>query len=125
MESTVFLPMTALGSTDKSICCSCAARENRASREMRMPGRMEQPKNSPLARTALTVVAVPNTPGGLAPVLALLAEGNIDIEYMYSLFARQGDQAYMVFRISDEEQFCALLKSNGIEAVDAEELGIK
>ena len=78
-----------------------------------------------LSMTPVTVVAVPNTPGGLAPVLALLAEGNIDIEYMYSLFARQGDQAYMVFRISDEEQFCALLKSNGIETVDAEELGIK
>ena len=78
-----------------------------------------------LSMTPVTVVAVPNTPGGLAPVLALLAEGNIDIEYMYSLFARQGDKAYMVFRISDEEQFCALLKNNGIEAVDAEELGIK
>ncbi len=78
-----------------------------------------------LSMTPVVVVAVPDAPGGLAPVLALLAEGNIDIEYMYSLFTHQDNKAYMVFRISDEEKFVALLQSHGIAPVDADELEIK
>ena len=78
-----------------------------------------------LSMTPVVVVAVPDTPGGLAPVLALLSEGQIDIEYMYSLFTHQDGKAYMVYRISDEEKFVALLKSHGITPVDTDELGIK
>ncbi len=78
-----------------------------------------------LSMTPVVVVAVPDAPGGLAPVLALLAKGDIDIEYMYSLFTHQDGKAYMVFRISHEEKFCALLEANGIHPADAEELGIR
>ena len=78
-----------------------------------------------LSMTPVVVVAVPDAPGGLAPVLALLAEGNIDIEYMYSLFTHRENKAYMVFRISDEEKFLALLQSHGITPVDTAELEIK
>ena len=45
-----------------------------------------------LSMTPVTVVAVPDQPGGLAPVLQLVAEGNIDIEYMYSLFTHTDGQ---------------------------------
>ena len=62
---------------------------------------------------------------GLAPVLQLLAEANIDIEYMYSLFTHTDGQAYMVFRVSDDESFTATLKSHGIEPVGTEDLGIQ
>ena len=78
-----------------------------------------------LSMTPVTVVAVPDQPGGLAPVLQLLAEANIDIEYMYSLFTHTDGQAYMVFRVSDDESFTATLKSHGIEPVDTEDLGIQ
>ena len=78
-----------------------------------------------LSMTPVVVVAVPDAPGGLAPVLALLAEGNIDIEYMYSLFTHQEGKAYMVFRISDEEKFVALLNAHGIVPADTAELEIK
>ena len=75
--------------------------------------------------TPVTVVAVPDVPGGLAGVLALLAEGGIDIEYMYSLIGRGEDKAYMVFRISDEPKLVELLGAHGIRAVTQEELGIR
>ena len=78
-----------------------------------------------LSMTPVTVVAVPDHPGGLAPVLQLLAEANIDIEYMYSLFTHTDGQAYMVFRVSDDESFTATLKSHGIEPVGTEDLGIQ
>ena len=78
-----------------------------------------------LSMTPVTVVTVPDQPGGLAPVLQLVAEGHIDIEYMYSLFTHTDGKAYMVFRVSDDEKFTALLAQNGIAAVTSEELGIE
>ena len=78
-----------------------------------------------LSMTPVTVVAVPDQPGGLAPVLQLVAEGNIDIEYMYSLFTHKEGRAYMVFRVSDDEKFAALLQEHGIATISSEELEIE
>lgn len=57
--------------------------------------------------------------------MQLIAEGSIDIEYMYSLFTHKDGKAYMVFRVSDEEKFTALLGQHGIAMVAGEELGIQ
>ena len=74
--------------------------------------------------TPVLVVPVPDQPGGIAPVLATLAEGNIDIEYMYSLFTHIEGKAYIVFRVAEAEKFIALLSSHGITPSTSEELGI-
>jgi len=78
-----------------------------------------------LSMTPVIVVAVPDTPGGLAPVLRVLAEGEIAIEYMYSLFTHREGKAYMVFRVSQEERFVELLQAQGIEPESFESLGLK
>ena len=77
-----------------------------------------------MTMTPVQVVAVPDQPGGIAKVLAALAEGNIDIEYMYSLFTHIAGKAYIVFRVADAEQFTDLLSSHGITTCTGEELGI-
>ena len=77
-----------------------------------------------LTMTPVLVIEVPDRPGGIAPVLATLAEGNIDIEYMYSLFTHIEGKAYIVFRVADAEKFVALLGSHGIVPATGEELGI-
>lgn len=78
-----------------------------------------------LSMTPVLVVAVPDAPGGIAPVLATLAEGNIDIEYMYSLFTHIEGKAYIVFRVAEAEKFTALLESHGITTSTNKELGIR
>ena len=78
-----------------------------------------------MSMNPVLVMSVPDAPGGLAPVLAALAEGNMDIEYMYSLFTHQDGKAYMVFRIADEEKFVKLLESHGMALSTPEELGIR
>ena len=78
-----------------------------------------------LSMTPVHVVAVPDQAGGLAPVLEAIAEGNLDIEYMYSLFTHKEGKAYMVFRNSDEEKFVSLLASHGIALASKEELGLR
>lgn len=77
-----------------------------------------------LSMTPVHVVAVPDQVGGLAPVLEAIADGNLDIEYMYSLFTHKEGKAYMVFRNSDEEKFLALLNEHGIKLATKDELGI-
>ena len=73
----------------------------------------------------VTVVAVPDKPAGLSELLNMLAQSNVSIEYMYSLFTHQNDKAYMVFRVTDYENFIALLNANGLTPVSADELGLK
>ena len=77
-----------------------------------------------LSMTPVLVVAVSDQPGGISPVLDTLAEGNIDIEYMYSLFTHADGKAYIVFRVGDTEKFVSLLATHGITPTTAEELGV-
>ena len=77
-----------------------------------------------LTMTPVIVVAVSDQPGGIAPVLATMADGNIDIEYMYSLFTHIEGKAYIVFRVAEAEKFITLLSSHGIMPSTNEELGI-
>ena len=77
-----------------------------------------------MSMTPVLVIAVPDQPGGVAPVLATLAEGNVDIEYMYSLFTHKEGKSYIVFRVAQTEKFVELLKTHGLTPVTGEELGI-
>ena len=77
-----------------------------------------------LSMTPVLVISVPDQPGGIAPVLATLAEGSIDIEYMYSLFTHIAGKAYIVFRVAEAEKLVNLLASHGIVPATNEELNI-
>ena len=78
-----------------------------------------------LSMTPVLVVAVPDQPGGVATILATLAEGNIDIEYMYSLFTHREGRAYMVMKVSDEPKFLGVLGEHRIKVMTKDELGLK
>ena len=77
-----------------------------------------------LSVNEVTVVAVPDAPGGLSRVLSLMAQEEIDIEYMYSLIDRGKEDAYMVFRVSDENRLLKVLSENGLSAVAPDKLGL-
>ena len=77
-----------------------------------------------MSMTPVQVVAVPDQPGGVASVLAILAEGNIDIEYMYSLFTHKEGKSYIVFRVAEAEKFSNLLMAHNIALSTNEDLGI-
>ena len=81
-------------------------------------------QNCILSVNEVTVVAVPDTPGGLSRVLSLMAQEKIDIEYMYSLIDRGKEDAYMVFRVSDEKRLLKVLSENGLSAVTPDKLGL-
>lgn len=78
-----------------------------------------------LSVNPVMAVAVPDKPAGLNELLEILAEGDIAIEYMYSLLTQQNGTAYMVFRISDEDKFVKLLGEQNMKPVCPNELNIK
>ena len=78
-----------------------------------------------LSMTPVWAVEVPDRPAGLAELLAVLAQNRVDVEYMYSLFAKEGEHAYMILRISDEAAFTKALEGTDIKLVTNEILGLK
>ena len=75
--------------------------------------------------TDVVVVPVCDERGGLATLLEPMAEAGVNIEYMYSLIARDAKDAFMVFRVTDNAAFLAMLEAKGLTYVGPEELGIK
>ena len=75
--------------------------------------------------TEVVVVPVLDERGGLASLLEPMAEAGVNIEYMYSLIARDARDAYMVFRVTDSAAFLAMLKEKGLRNVGPDELGIR
>ena len=89
---------------------------------------MPQPMSTPTifgTTLSVTVIVVPDCAGGLAPVLETIADGELSIEYMYSLFTHREGKAYMVFRMSDEEMFAKKLAEHGMHPATKEELGLQ
>jgi len=78
-----------------------------------------------LSMTPVWAVEVPDRPGGLAEVLAVLAEAHVDVEYMYSLFTHRDDQAYMVMRVHDDPKFLSTLGDRKIKLMTKAELNLK
>ena len=78
-----------------------------------------------VSATGVTVVSVPDAPGGLAQLLTLLDRERVDIEYLYSLIGHDTGKAYMVFRAVDGERFKAVLDASSIDTVSAAELGLR
>ena len=73
--------------------------------------------------TPVLGVAIPDEPGGLDQVLRVLAEAQVNVEYMYAfLGGRNADHAYMIFRVADPEKAAAALAARGIHVVDQEEI---
>lgn len=68
--------------------------------------------------TELIGVEVSDTPGGLANVLSILSEQNINVEYLYSFAHTSTKNAVILFKVSDDEQALKILNKNNIKVMD-------
>lgn len=78
-----------------------------------------------LSMTPVWAVEVPDRPAGLAELLSTLAEANVAVEYMYSLFTHKDGFAYMVLRVSDDAKFLNAVGTHSIKLMSMGELGLK
>ena len=73
--------------------------------------------------TSVLGVCIPDEPGGLNKVLRTLAEGGINIEYMYAFLGRKEDaHAYMIFHAQDAAAAIAQLSAAQISCLSQKEL---
>ncbi|MBP3731275.1 MAG: ACT domain-containing protein [Mailhella sp.] len=73
--------------------------------------------------TPVIAAELPDRPGGLDGVLALLAGKGINVEYLYGYTQRSSSEATLVFRFDRMDEAENLLKENGIRVLSAADLG--
>jgi hypothetical protein len=67
----------------------------------------------------VVAVEVPDHPGGLAQILEVFEETDINIEYMYAFPSEQGKKAVLIFRFDQPDSAIERLQSAGIRVVDS------
>lgn len=73
--------------------------------------------------TPVLGVSIPDEPGGLNRVVAVLTDTQINVEYMYAfLGGKDVNHAYMIFRVQDMKAATAALAAKGVKCIDQEEI---
>ena len=66
----------------------------------------------------VVAVAIPNESGGLAKVLRILSDNDINLEYAYSIVVQETGVAYVAMRVDDNDKTETMLKDNGITVLN-------
>ncbi len=72
--------------------------------------------------TDIIAVEVDDRPGGLANILGIFNENNINVEYMYGFVEKFSDRALMVFRVEQTDQAAAILVKNNIKIIREDDI---
>ena len=75
-----------------------------------------------ISPTEVIAVQVPDRPGGLAEILAVLEGAGVNIEYMYAFVGKTLDDAVVVFRVEEIDRAIALLRQNGVTLLRGEQV---
>ena len=77
-----------------------------------------------ISKTQVVAAKMDDRSGALYPILAVLNEANINIEYMYAFTGTGPEEAYVVFRVNDVQTAEQVLNANGIRTLCDEDLNI-
>ena len=72
--------------------------------------------------TKVMCIAMNDQPGGLSPITELLAEANVNIDYLYACITEIGKNAYIVMHVDDEAKASKVLEAAGIRMVSAKDV---
>jgi len=67
--------------------------------------------------TDVIAIEVPDKPGGLASILKVLAENDVNIEYMYGFVEKFSDKALLVMRFEDTDFAQQILAKHNVRVV--------
>ena len=71
--------------------------------------------------TPVLGVAIPDEPGGLDQVLRVLAEAQVNVEYMYAFYDDSHKVAQVILRLSDNEKGIRAMKELKLDFLSEEE----
>ncbi len=85
---------------------------------------IEELKDKGVMATVTEVIAmeIPDTPGGLAKVLAYLNEAKINIEYLYSFIEKPTTNAIIMMRVERIDDALAVLKEKNVPIVGGDRI---
>ena len=72
--------------------------------------------------TQVMCIAMNDQPGGLEAVTELLAQEQVNIDYLYACITVIGKNAYIVMHVDDEQKADEVLTKAGVRTVTTEEL---
>jgi len=72
--------------------------------------------------TDVVAIEVPDQPGGLASILKLLSEHDVNIEYMYGFVEKFSDKALLVMRFEDTDFAQQVLAKQKIHVVTSKDI---
>jgi hypothetical protein len=81
-------------------------------------------ENLIFTETPVLAVAIDDKTGALTDLLAIFANNDINVHYMYSIFGSQDGKAYMIMQISDIEKATSILAENNILTAEPKDLKI-
>ena len=67
--------------------------------------------------TPVIAAEVPDVPGGLAALLKIPREHNINVEYLYAFVEKSGDNAIVILRVEDIEGIKKLFEKGGVRVL--------
>ena len=76
------------------------------------------------SKTQVVAAKMDDRSGALYPILVVLNEANINIEYMYAFTGSGPEEAYVVFRVNDVKTAEEVLNANGIATLSDDNLKI-
>jgi len=75
-----------------------------------------------VTETEVIAVEMPDRPGGLASIVDLVTQSDLNIEYLYAFVGQRGENAVVIFRIDDVNAAVAALQEGGAHVLSADEL---
>lgn len=78
-------------------------------------------KGFTVGKTNVVAVEVEDKPGGLNAILQILAQADINVEYIYALL-KEGQNAVMIFRFDNTDNALKVLGEKGIKVFTGEEV---
>ncbi len=72
--------------------------------------------------TEVIAVEVPDQPGGLQNILAILHKAGANVEYMYAFVQQSGNNAVMIFRFDHIDAAVKILEENSVVVIDGNRL---
>ncbi len=81
-----------------------------------------QAHNFTVNKTEVVAVEVPDRPAGLAEILQILDDVQINVEYMYAFVERCSGNAVIIFRFDNVDEAIAALLGRGVNVLKGEQV---
>jgi len=72
--------------------------------------------------TKVIAVEVADRPGGMADVLEIIAQEQLNVEFIYAMVEKKEGSAVVIFRINDPLKACMALQKKGVKLLTEEDI---